>query len=182
MPKIRDQATKRRGAIWKDQHGREWGGTMDKDTGCPIGDLIPVSGVLNKKRFGWKPRVYDGKDLIALSKYMIFDENRLSTFVIDYTTWRSDLEAAHKHWGDQAMHFAAQMYGDKAGEVLQDHQMPVALRNMVGSKPMPLVLIDAMEQGNEWILGLSNLMPEELAEFFPKPVAPVQRFAPKVKE
>lgn len=169
-----DQATKRRGGIWKDQHGREWGGTADRMTGMPIGELIPINGTLNGKPFGWWPRKYHGKDLIPSIHYMKFDDQRVGYFEIDYAKWKADLEVAHNAWMDQSMHYAQALYKELAGEALADP--PRELASLVGPKPMPPELVEAMIQKNSWILGLSEKRPAWADKFLP---VETEKSAPK---
>lgn len=170
MPrKALDQAGKRRGNIWKDQHGREWGGTMERMSGMPIGELIPINGTLNGQPFGWWPRKYLGKDLIPSLHYMKFDDDRLGVFAIDYERWKADLVQAHQHWHEQSEGVAYSLYKDMAGEALKDP--PRELAALVGPKPMPVDLVDAMIAGNSWILGLSDKRPDWADELLPKAVA-----------
>lgn len=170
--KALDQAGKRRGNTWKDQHGRDWAGTMDRMSGMPIGELAPVSGTKDGVRFGWRPQQYRGKDLLPSIHYMKFDEERLGQFTIDYERWKEDLEQAHRHWHEQAENTANAMYGDMAGKALANP--PRALATLVGPKPMAVELVEAMIAGNRWILGLSDVRPDWADELLPKEEAPVR--------
>jgi hypothetical protein len=174
--KALDQAGKRRGGIWRDQHGREWAGTMDRMAGMPIGELAPVSGHKDGVRFGWRPQQYLGKDLVPSIHYMKFDEDRLGQFVIEYDRWKADLEQAHRFWHEQAENVAYSLYKDMAGEALKNP--PRELATLTGPKPMPVELVEAMIAENKWILGLSDKRPDWADELLPKEAAPGRsRFA-----
>lgn len=177
MPqKPKSQADKRRGSHWTDQHGRVWGGTMDRMTGMPVGELQPIGSTApdGTLRSGWRAVVYHGRELLPPHQYFRFDEEHLGTFAIDYTAWRKELVLAKQAWTEVAQRHAQDLYGDLAGKALAE--MPKDLITLVGPPPMPSDLVDAMIEGNKWILGLHQTRPSWAEEYFgPEHATPGER-------
>lgn len=159
-----DQPSHRRGNIWIDQHEREWGGTMSKDTGTPIGEIQPMGGTRHGERFGWTPVLYAGRELRPGMEYLRFSEDRPNRVMIDYDRWRQDLLIANSRWSSEATNWATRFYG---GGGIADAlaNPPQELLDVMGPKPMPVDLVDAMEQGNRWILGLTPEKPDWVAQY-----------------
>lgn len=150
-----DQAGKRKTVQFTDQHGRAWTAVKDVFTDTNIGPLYPS---------GWTPVKYQGRDLLPPDNMYRFNDSKPGTFVIDYDAWRQTLMGAHQQWAQQAGSYAAAMYGDKAMDALENPTP--ALLNMLGPKPMPIELVEAMQEGNKWILGLTEKKPKWAEEFF----------------
>jgi len=143
-PRVFDQASWRRSVVMRDQHGRKWGFTIDTKTMSPVASGIWVD---------WSPsELPGGKRLIPPQKYLRFDPEDLGTVVIDYDSWKADLERADETWESILQAHATGMYGDKAAEAME--RPPVPLLRMVGPRPFPLALVVACEQGDPWALGL----------------------------
>lgn len=150
-----DQAGKRKTVTFTDQHGREWTAVKDIFTDTNVGPMTPQ---------GWTPVSYMGRDLVPPDHVLRFDDARPGTFTIDYSRWISDIRAAHTGWVQQAGSYAASMYGDKSMDALENP--PPALLNAMGPKPMPVELLEAMQEGNRWILGLAVARPAWADKFF----------------
>lgn len=162
-----DQAGKRRTVLFSDQHGRQWAGTKDIHTDTTIGEPMPS---------GWTPVKFRGRALVPPAGCLLFDDSKPGQFTIDYDRWRGELLIAHQRWTQMASQYAASMYGEKQHDALKNP--PPELLNILGPKPMPLEVLDAMLEGNRWVLGLSDKRPSWATAIFgePEPETKERRF------
>lgn len=145
-PRVYDQASWRRSVTMRDQHGRKWQCTIDTRSMSPVGSPMWVD---------WSPsELPGGKRLLPPQKYLRFDPEDLGTVLIDYDSWKADLELADETWESMLQAHASGMYGDKAAEAME--RPPVPLLRMVGPRPFPLALVMACERGDPWALGLEK--------------------------
>lgn len=176
MPRVQDQTTKRRSAIATDQHGREWGITIEVSTMAPVGTPNPT---------GWSPvELPGGRRLQPPQKFLEFDPVRIGTMVINYDGWINELEAASEQWEQQLANQAQGMYGDKAADAMMDP--PPALLRLAGPRPFPVDLAEACRDGNPWALGVPKAKPTKALEAVLQEMQPRRRHraaetAPKAK-
>jgi hypothetical protein len=145
---IKSQADQRRAQVMRDQHGREWSGSIEIKSGYPSGVVFPQFAV---------PR----HELVPPQKYLKYPENQPGRVVIDYADWIKDLDDALVSYETRKIQFANAIPGGA-----QSPQLP----QLMGPKPMSSVPVKAMQQGNKWALGLSPIKPPEADSYFPEPV------------
>lgn len=150
MAKIKSQNDQRRYATFKDQHGRKWGAVVEKETGDPVGGIMP------QFEAPWMPpphivRVVPGETGVV---------------EIHYDELVREIREAHGHFLDQARNIAVLMYGEGAAQALET--MPRELRHMVGDPPAPVEPVQAAKAGNKYVLGFSTQMPAWAEKFFGK--------------
>jgi hypothetical protein len=158
----RSQASKLRAQLFTDVFGRQFGGTIEIASGVATGPLHPV---------GWAPaKTRTGFPLLVPSQYHRFDPiTKPGHLGYDLAAWQSDVVAAEAKWNENLIHLAKTMFPEMAGQLIET---PTArLIELVGPKPMVAsVLIEAMMDGNRYVLGLDPRMPQWAVPFcLPEP-------------
>lgn len=139
-----DQAARRRSVRMRDQHGRQWGFTIDTETMAPVGAPAAV---------GWSwPQLPGGKVLVPPQKYLVFNPEDLGAMTIDYDAWLNDLEQLEEKWEGTLASFATNLYADRAQDVI-DAPTPYLL-SLCGPRPFPSALVLAAKDEDPWALGL----------------------------
>ena len=138
----------RRYARFTDQHGRKYGATVESETGHPCGVIDFEHRTPAGNLPPWRPS----------AEHLVFDTLEMGKVTIDYPKAIAQREALVADWERMARTLAIQMYGDKAGEAIEDP--PVGLIGILGPRPMDAGLIEACQAGNKWALGFSDAMPE----------------------
>lgn len=156
----------------EDQFGRTWGCIWDygKNAQAPVSQLQPV---------GWPDR------LNTPPMYMRFQRRNQTRFMIDTASWIADREFAMEEWrvrvnaeavamsaGDQG---AALLGSDPYGERGLSTISP-ALRLRVGPPPLSPTPIRALEAGNKYVRGTSDVMPAWAKPYFLPPAAVLSEF------
>lgn len=139
MPDNFSQASQRNHAEMVDQHGREWEGPVEKNTGHPCAPPTPL---------GWEP---PHPSLMPPSGYIRPVPKKSGRLHIDYDAWVQSIKEASQHWDKLASAYAHATYGDKAHEVLSNPT--AALLSYAGPKPPAVEPVLAMREGNKWALG-----------------------------
>lgn len=167
MSKIHNQAERRRFQWYTDQHGRRWGATIDNTTGDPIG---PVQ-LGNEWCRGGAARVP------VPAKYLKTDpKNAAGQLTIDYPTWVADLREAANDYRQEIIRAGIDLEGDKFDP---DAPLGAKVRLRVGLAPLAVEVALAMQQGNPWMLGLTDTVDKRLVPYLPKPLEePVPDFGP----
>lgn len=82
---------------------------------------------------------------------------------IDYQSWKAEIKEAWQDWRRAGQMHARKLHGDAynpgrafTGEVL----------DIIGPAPSPIDPVIAAEQGNKWVLGLTDRVDLRLAQFF----------------
>lgn len=97
-------------------------------------------------------------------KYMKkHDPKQPFRFVLNIALWKRDWAARMVEWRARLAEAAQQMYPNNYGAMLTDPS-PELLRE-VGSMPIPLEFIEAIEVGNKWALGI----PRSDGTYYPRP-------------
>lgn len=131
-----------RPAIYRDQHGREYGTKQDKETGDPAAPLTPTT---------WRapfPTLYPP------AKYLTFPQDRPGSVVIDYDRWIIDTNDAETEYRNWVLQVARQQFGAAALQRIQENDAD--LRRLAGPPPASVEVIKAMKAGNKWALGISR--------------------------
>lgn len=136
MP-TREFADRVRGAEWDDQHGRVWGGLLDKEQGHPAGLLQPV---------GFTPPYPIPPTVIEPHP------KRQGQVVINYPKWKAEMRRSHRAYQERLTEIAKKLYPNSAGEAMRNPD-PM-LRAEAGVRPFPVEFIEAQEAGNKWALGI----------------------------
>jgi hypothetical protein len=141
-PAKRSHAKRVRAGVWIDQHGREHAGQEDKNTGHPVGALLPE---------GWAP---PHPDLYPSSAYLTYPERRNGRVTVLYEKWQSENANAWRDWRNARSKFALSLWKNKAAEAIKEDDASVM--ELVGPTPMAEEFIVAMSRGNRWALGLMH--------------------------
>lgn len=154
---------------WVDQHGRLWDGQIEKKSGDFCG-LPPQPKGWSAPFPEWQPPA----DVLRCGRNYILVEDgvrrRLATeeMFIDYEPWKQRAIVAMNEWRELLFDLGAKMSGDAWDP---EHPTPQVLAR-VGPKPMPVEAILAMEQGNRYALGLTDVVDERLRPYFPRRFVP----------
>lgn len=152
--KEKTRQDKRRPQKMRDNHKREWFATVEKESGGPTGYIKPRFQVPHPS-------------LIPPQKYLEIAVDNPGELHINYARWVRDLETAHQEWEARRLREGRHLHGTN----FDPNAKPTReLVEAMGPKPMPLAPVKAMQQGNKWALGLSEVMPPEARTFFPEPV------------
>lgn len=154
----------RRYAVFTDQHGREYGATVEGDTGHPCS---PIDFRHRTPSGNLPPWIPD-------AKYLQFDPLKQGQVTIDYESALADRRAALSHWEDLILKFAVAMFGEKAAAEVENPSP--TLIALVGPKPPVPDLVEACQQGNKWALGFTDAMPK-----WAEPIMAIDHTAIKAK-
>lgn len=147
-----DVQDKRRFQKLLDQHGREWGATIELKTGDPTGLIDP--------RF--KAPLYPPPRFLKVDS-----RKEYGRVEIDYDGWIGMLRRAWEHYNTELLQAARAMYGDAAAQKVEERPLPPALLAHVGPAPEFVEPVLAAKAGDPWILGLSNVRPKWADRFMP---------------
>jgi hypothetical protein len=149
------QEKARRYAKWPDQHGRMWGGYVEKATNHPCSTIYPE---------GWSA------PWLPPAKYVVVSggEDEAPTLRVDYDGFIAELIRAHKDWED-----ACRAVGVARHHEEYDPNNPSDfVLNTVGPKPPAIEPVVMAKNGDPWMLGLSDKKPAWAELYFaPKPSA-----------
>lgn len=135
-------------AEWKDQHGRLWRVNFHPKNmlwTCPptLRDARPP---LDGEQDYVEPMLDDRKEPIAGQLY------------VNHRKWRQAISTRDAEWKDAMRENAKKMYPSNVGEALRNP--PIDLLVETGPGPAPVEIVEAMEAGNKWALGLSTQRPK----------------------
>ena len=133
-----------------DQHGRKWFANIEKASGGPCGVVQQMFDV-----------PYPA--LVAPQKYLTFPVDQPGRVVIDYDAWYGDQKARETEWENQRLDTVANLPGGAQNPLLP---------RLLGPRPMSSKVVKAMQQGNAWALGFSEVRPKEADDYFPPPLTP----------
>jgi hypothetical protein len=126
-----DQSSRLKTVTYRDQHGRRWDVTLDKDPLAHIGTPVP--------RFR--------APLLIPPEYLKTDGDRPGWFRIDYDAWE-----AHLVTGEERFAQWAQL-------CTQYYKTEQEARFAVGDLPTSPEFVRAARAGNRWVLGLPHPEP-----------------------
>lgn len=126
-----DQAKQLKTVVWKDQHGRPWDLTLDKNTLTHTTPPIP--------RFR--------APLVPPLEYVKTDEDKIGRVRIDYRAWEAEWSAAEDRFYERTR---------ELGRVVKDD---ADLRAIAGVMPQSPEFVRAARAGNRWVLGLPHPTP-----------------------
>lgn len=148
-PNLESQAKKRRGQRLVDQHGRPWFAVIELKTGDPVGQIEPQFQAPLVP-----PQVYLRKSR---------DENRPNDLVIQYEAWIDENLTRREELNARAREISRKMFGtayDPTKSFAPD------VLEALGEYPEPVEPIIAAYQGNSYVLGLTTVVDERVAQFF----------------
>lgn len=150
------QAKQRRGQMFRDQHGRRYYASIELRTGDPCGLIEPqFSAPLAV------PQMYLERSS---------DPERPYDIQVSYTRWKADIRAARSEWEREGRQLARKMHGDRFDPRAD---FPRDVLDIIGEPPQHVEPVIAAEQGNSWVLGLTDRVDLRLAAFFtPKELDP----------
>ena len=161
MARDKTRQDKRRGQKMPDNHKRMWFATIEKESNHPTGYIKPLFRVPHPS-------------LIPPQKYLEIPKDDQGSIHINYDRWVGDLEQRHLEWDQRRLLVGRRIHGTSFNP-----EAPATreLMEEMGPKPMPIAPVKAMQQGNKWALGLSDVMPPEAKAYFAEqtkvPAAPV---------
>jgi len=151
MPE-RSQRDFRRDQTMTDQHGRQWHATIELKTGHPCG-LV-------------RPKFHAPLDVPQ--QYLNVDKESPHRLIIAYDPWIASLRNA---WTERSSHLRSvglAVHGDKYNPDKPSREQ----LEIVGPPPRPVEPVIAAKQGNKYVLGLTDKMPDWAKPFFIKDVVP----------
>jgi hypothetical protein len=115
----------------RDQHGRRYDVTLDRETLVHIGTPIP------KFRAPLDPP----------AQYLKTDGDRLGRLTVDYDAWEAEWEAAERTFQDRLLF------------IRRSEKDPDVVREMAGQMPQSVEFVRAARAGNRWVLGIPHPEP-----------------------
>jgi hypothetical protein len=155
MYKQKDPQDDRRWQWYTDQHGRQWGATIELATGDPVGTI----DLYRDGKPTEAPVMPPPQFIKANSK------QNYGKLEIDYTGWKSAKRQAHEDYERRVLGIAQQMYKDGALRAIKEREP--ALYALAGIPPEPIEPILAAEAGDPWALGLSDVRPAWADKYLP---------------
>lgn len=144
MAKAQSQHEQRRAQTFKDQHGRGWWASVEKTTGHPSEPLRAGS---------WA--YVGGAALVPIPQhYIILNPDEISVLRIDYDRWRADLRGAKEDYRRLAVSTGLQIHKEAFDEA---HPFTDSVVHIIGKPPFDEMPVIAMQQGNHWMLGLTEI-------------------------
>jgi hypothetical protein len=114
--------------VYRDQHGRKWDVTLDRETLAHLGVPIP--------RFR--------APLAVPPQYVRTDRKRLGRARVDYDAWEAEWETANTEWQRRRLVIA------------RTEKDPDVIAEMMGEMPQSPEFVRAARAGNRWVLGLPH--------------------------
>jgi len=151
------QRSQRQTMDMTDQHGRPWFATVEIRTGDPCG--------LIEQRFI--------APLVPPQQYLKRVPRKPYDLLIDYAGWKADIRQARGEWEREGRQIARKLHGSA---YRPDAPFSIEVLEMIGEAPSAIEPVIAAEQGNKWVLGLTNRVDMRLVKFFePEQVDPDYR-------
>lgn len=161
MPK-NSQQDRRSYVRAQDQHGREWGVTVETSRGqmLAVGTFEPIGWVAP-----WLPPTqYLGLD---------FREYR-PRIAIDYVRLIADRKVALREYQQRARRVGQKLHG----QAYRSDQPPThQMIEEIGEPPHAWQLAEAASRGDRWILGLTDSINSKVAKYLPQPHRDEEGFA-----
>lgn len=141
--------------IVQDQHNRDWFCTMEKETMAPTGVMIPQFTA------PWYPDqkyIRPGVSPDGLRG----DRRNPGRIFIDYNAMAADHEAKLDQLDHRLRTLARKYYPGKLKETLENPPEDImdALYGPRGGPPPPVEFIWAAQDGNRWVLGFTEAVPQ----------------------
>lgn len=156
MARERSQEKDRSYKTFRDQFGRKWGAHIEMNTRQSVGRIEYQEHHERGSRFPFYP------PFLPPQKYL--QENEATDLLgIDFGRWKADTLTANREYEGEAIKMGRAIHKDAfdpanpyTREVLQ----------VIGPRPNPIEPIVALEKGNPWILGETDVPDIRLAPFF----------------
>jgi hypothetical protein len=149
---------------WVDQWGRRWEGTVDLKSGDFCG-LPPKPKGWTAPFHEWIPpaTMFRCGRLYGVTKNGATRVLATEEMWIDLEPWKQQTMMQNRDWQQTLFDLVRSMSGD-AGD--PNKPTPEVLAR-IGPKPLPVEVIIAMEQGNRYVLGLTETVDERLRPYMP---------------
>ncbi len=147
MPE-RSQRDFRRPQTMTDQHGRQWHTSIELKTGHPCGLIQPKFTA----------------PLDTPQEYLTVDLEQPHKLIIAYDPWIASLRASWRERAERLRSVGIAVHGDKYNPDKPSREQ----LDIVGSPPRPVEPVIAAKQGNKYVLGLTDKMPDWAKPFFIK--------------
>lgn len=158
--KVKSQAERFRRVRLVDIHGRPFTARQEIETGVPV-DVFPLFVPLT---------LGNGARVLAPADVHVFDVNQPGWMGYDYLSWQAQVAAAEERWQQRLQEVAKSNYGD--GWVQAVEHPTAMLLQLVGPKPIiPLEIVQACAEGNQWALGLRPEVPSWAKKYTVRTVA-----------
>ena len=153
---IRSQADQRAHYECLDQHGRVWESVFEVMSKGMVGAISPK---------GWRAPF---REWLPPQKYLkqVDPRRDFTRLEVNYAGWRNDNLRAWRDYETEVNRVVTTIPG---AAVDKDGKLNTIAYAEVGRAPMPTAVIDAMEQGNAYALGLSDVVDERLRPYMPLP-------------
>jgi hypothetical protein len=148
-----DQAQRRKPIVLKDQFGRKWDSTLDTISN---GTCAPI----NPK--GWVDPLNTPSKYVRLAK----DEDGNLSLDVQLEQWAAQLEQDHKEYDQRLYNDAMMLFGAEGPKAYEDRSP--ALMNYTGGPPQAIEPVWAAIDRNSYALGLTTVVDERVAKYFPK--------------
>ena len=162
-PPVKGQPAARRYQVFRDQHDRKWGAFIEIKTGDPTGEIQPI---------GWQAPLMPPQKFIHPVRDPDTGQPEAGRLEIDYADWIRELRQAITDYQERLHFFATSLYGEKAGEMVQNPSAELR-RYMRGDPPYWEPVYAAM-RGDPWVLGAEGASRPHWAEKFFRPKAVVK--------
>ena len=130
-----------------EQHGSKYHATIEVKTGDPCGLIEPQFQA----------------PLMPPQQFLKRVPRRPYSLQIDYAAWKAETREAWREWQKQGRDTARKLHGDAYNA---DRPFTGEILDIIGPAPTPIDPIIAAEQGNKWVLGLTNRVDMRLWKFF----------------
>ncbi len=167
MAKDKGQAANRRWQIWRDQHGRRWGSTVDKrdDSQAPASPPTPEGG--------WLAPYMPGPEYLTMP---VGPQEQYGLLLVNYEKWLADVEQS---WTDRQARTdgLARAYA-QSDDFLYAQLLAnpsAAMLAALGPAPLHPHYVKACAAGDAWALGLSPEQPAWAKKHWPDGVVDPRR-------
>ena len=142
------QADQRGWRVFRDQHGRGWGATVENSSVHPVGPLTPQFEA----------------PLIPPNHFLKLFPGDQQNIEVDYDAWLKLLDAEQEEWETSMWEHAMLLPGD-TNELVKNP--PPALVRAAGRQPRVYKdVVLAARNGNRWVLFNEGEMPAKAAQYF----------------
>ncbi len=141
------QRNQRTSTDFTDQHGRKYHANIEVKSGDPVGLIEPLFRA----------------PLMPHSHYLSRVPRRPYDVVIDYDRWKADVRTAWAEWQQAGRQTGMKLHGsayDPNKEFTGD------ILDIIGPAPQRLEPVLAAQQGNRWVLGLTDRVDLRLVPYF----------------
>lgn len=157
--KILQQPDTRRADFFEDQHGRVWHAEIDIRTGDEVGGFYAQGWTAPAAPHWCRERLLPDKKFLKVVREL----RKAPRLMVDYDLWLRDWDNAVNLWTLRLREVIKGMSGGNAGiEAEWIDNPPPNVMQATGDHPRvktPREFIEAMAEGNQWALGLTEKVP-----------------------